>query len=259
MWTWKLTFPLSCFWPVSLILHLKEAAGPSPRTRACAVELPLAARIVTEWMQSLAQDAGSPSDTARGEYRINCGRGRRVVVVHSATGVFSGKSACVRVCVSELCHVAAQGGWASFSSEGRSSGSRKSRILSSRVDDVSAWLCRGSEVPKLRLRQQHHRCIKVGLCLRFIWCSVVLHTSRVNGTGLHHLGLPFPFWYIAIHLMVCLEQMQIYNHRRKKTLIYFFYQAAHGVALRRARMSRFDLGFQTESAVRYVYLHKYQI
>lgn len=50
----------------------------------------------------------------------------------------------------------------------------------------------------------------------------------------------------------------IWNYRRKKA-VFFFNQAAPGVAFRRPGMSRFDLGFQTASAVQCVDLHEYHI
>lgn len=49
----------------------------------------------------------------------------------------------------------------------------------------------------------------------------------------------------------------ICNYRRRKAVA--FSQAAPGVAFRRAGMSRFDLGFQTASAVQCVDLHEYHI
>lgn len=116
------------------------------------MELPLAARIVTEWMQSLAQDAGSPSDTARGEYRIICGRGRRVVVHLSRRR---------RLMVSVLVYALVLGGGATLlhreaehpspaKGEARTGGNLAS--FSSRVDYVSVCLRRGSEGKTLRVR-----------------------------------------------------------------------------------------------------------
>lgn len=99
------TFPLSPSSARSLAVVSvgRKTLGRSPPTRARAAELPLAARVVTEWMQRLTVSAGSPSVTARWEILLSWGEPRPQAASRVSQSVWVRVSVCVCVCAPLHC------------------------------------------------------------------------------------------------------------------------------------------------------------
>lgn len=225
MWTCRLMFPLSRFFAAWFCPPFKRKPLGHPLGRApvpwCSPSLRASWRSGCRvWHRTQGHLL-----TLQGENTESIAAEAVELWCTTAAGVVSGKSASpcgfVRACVlsggallhreaEHPCPAKGEADWAN--------------LASSPLVWMSQSVCAAA--------QRYKRCGAVSnitaasksgcVCVFLKWCCVVSHTSRVNGTVLHHLGLlsqAFLFSWIVIPLMGGLVQLQIFcNYRRKEAV-----------------------------------------